>query len=162
MPIYMNVEGLEGFGDHGVRSVASGPGDESPVGSGPGDENPVASRPGDESPVGSGPGDENPVGSGPGDENPVTPGPDDKPEFMAGDDRFATDSFVIDSFAAPVDPSDPSDGLLPMESLRPVDPSDPSHDLPAAELSFAEATPSAGAVATETTTLVHEGWDLLI
>jgi hypothetical protein len=74
--------------------------------------------PGDESPVASGPGDESLVASGPGDEIVF------KPESTEGDDSFAVDWLAEDHA-----PSDPSDRLLPMESLSPVDPWDISAGL---------------------------------
>jgi hypothetical protein len=139
MPIYMKVEGVKGVVADPEASGAPFVGEmvvtkSSDVSADPrGGEKPVASGPGDESPVGSGPGDEKPIGSGPGDE--------------IGDDGFA-----IDSFAAPVDPSDPSDGLRPTESLHPVDPWDPS-----AELTVAETTHAGDYVPMEMITLAHEG-----
>jgi hypothetical protein len=58
----------------------------------------------------------------------------------------ADDAFVVSWLAEDQAPSDPSDGLLPMESLRPVDPSDPSDGLfptetirPTESLSIADA-----------------------
>jgi hypothetical protein len=140
MPIFMkygeNYNREDLARESGIESLASGPGDESPVGSGPGDETPVSSGPGDERP---------------------------EETIVVEKTELTDDGFAIDSFAAPVDPSDPSDGLLPTESLRPiesfypVDPSDPS-----AELTVAETTQAGGDVGVETITLVHEGFELLI
>lgn len=73
-----------------------------------------------------------------------------------GIDGVTDDRFAMDSFAAPVDPSDPSDGLRPTESMGPVDPSDgvfyKEQDFPA------ETT--GGEVAVEAITLCHEGFEI--
>ena len=79
-----------------------------------------------------------------------TPGPDD----------FAIDSFATDWLAedhAPVDPSDPSAGLRPMESLF-----DPSDGVYYKEQDFPADTHAGGAFPTESIMIVLEGFELML
>jgi hypothetical protein len=118
-----------------------------------GDESPVASGPGDESPVASGPGDESPVASGPGDELTL------KLDLTEADDGFAFDRLGTGDTAP-----DPSDGSLPMESLRPADTSyASSYALYQDVYVPVEPTGADGGsdIRPEGITIVHEGFELV-
>ncbi len=87
----------------------------------------------------------------------LTPGPDDD---TPGPDDFAIDSFATDWLAedhAPVDPSDPSAGLRPMESLF-----DPSDGVYYKEQDFPADTHAGGAFPTESIMIVLEGFELML
>ncbi len=94
----------------------------------------------------------------------VASGPGDELTFKL-DLTEADDDFAFDRLAAGDTAPDPSDGLLPMESLRPADTSYASNHVLYQDLVIpAEPTGAGGGsdVMMESITIVHEGFDLLI